>query len=283
MNCQNAVYPLFVTALILAACGDDGDSSDASTASTAATEATGTGDSTTAPSTAPTTGESESGTDTGEPEMTQIRVVHLSPGSPAIDIFANGDGSAPVVNGLRLRSSVTRTMPAGEYQLAVAADGAAIEDAVFTAPARTYDGGKTYTLIAVGKLADDSFDLLRIEESTIDLEPEQVRLKVTHAAAGAAFAEVDVWVGPAADMLNELIPDFPFKDSASADVTPADIVVGLDLDDDTTADALWSIDGTDLSQGVGGVVHVFAYSDGQDQPSLQIVTFDGAATQLDPS
>ena len=208
--------------------------------------------------------------------------MHLSPGAPAVDIFANGDGSAPAVDGLALRNSVTLEVPAGEYEFAIAADGSPIEDAVFSVPKLAYEAGKTYTVVAVGKLAENTFDILRLEDDTAGLDPTQVRLQVTHAAPAAPFAEVDVWAGADVNSLGELIPDFKFKSSGVADVGPNDLTVALDINNDAAPDAVWAIAGAALAPGVGAVVNVFAYSDEKDAPSLQIVAFDGAAIQLDP-
>jgi hypothetical protein len=215
-------------------------------------------------------------------ETTTIRVVHLSPGAPAVDIFANGDGSAPAVDALAVLNSKTLTVPAGEYEFAISADGSPIEDAVFSVPKLDYDAGKTYTVIAVGKLADNSFDIVRIENDAEGLDPAKLRLQVTHAASAKPFAEVDVWAGADADSLATLIEDFKFKSTGTADVGPDDLVVGLDIDNDAKPDAVWEISGASLAPAVGAVVNVFAYSDDKDKPSLQVVAFDGPAIQLDP-
>ena len=311
MTVQNTVISILWTAVTLTACGDDGGTSESTTnpstsgVSTTATdpgetdpgetdtptgtptetgEETGTTVDPSGP-TGTTTDEPETGTtsaETGEPETTTIRVVHLSPGAPAVDIFANGDGSAPAVDGLMLRNSITLAVPAGEYEFAIAADGSPIEDAVFSVPKLSYEAGKTYTVVAVGKLAENTFDILRLEDDTAGLDPTQVRLQITHAAPAAPFAEVDVWAGGDVNSLAELIPDFKFKSSATADVGPNDLTVALDIDNDAEPDAVWAIAGAALAPGVGAVVNVFAYSDEKDAPSLQVVAFDGAAIQLDP-
>ncbi len=307
MTVQATVISIFCTALTLTACGDDGGTSDSTTnpntSGVSSTTETGPGETdtpTSAPTvtgdeagttvdpsgaTATTTGEPETGTtsaETGEPETTTIRVVHLSPGAPAVDIFANGDGSAPAVDGLMLRSSITLAVPAGEYEFAIAADGSPIEDAVFSVPKLSYEAGKTYTVVAVGKLSENTFDILRLEDDTAGLDPAQLRLQVTHAAPAAPFAEVDVWAGADVNSLAELIPDFKFKSSATADVPPNDLTIALDINNDAAPDAVWAIAGAALAPGVGAVVNVFAYSDEKDVPSLQVVAFDGQAIQLDP-
>ena len=309
MNNRTLSIPLLTITLALGACSDDGSDTtesgattgaatdasatvnptgtDASATDASATDASATDASATDASTtdAPTT-DAPTSTDpgtTGDVETTTIRVIHLAPDAPAVDIFANGDGGAPVVDGLPLKSSGTVVVPAGEYSFAIAADGSPIEDAVFSVPALQYEAGKVYTVVALGKLGNNSFDVIRLEDDLGGIDPAQVRLQVTHAAAGAAFAEVDVWAGPSADMLSPLIPDFPFKASGNADVPDSDLVVGLDVDNDQTPDAVWAIPGAALTPGLGTLVHVFAFSDDQDAPSLQVVAADGPAIQLNPS
>ena len=304
MNYQNTTMIVILTAVTLAACGDDGGngetggttSASAGGSETTATPTTGdtpetTGDTpTTEPGTTEPGTTSEPGTttepdttgDTEAAETTTIRVVHLSPGAPAVDIFVNGDGSAPAVDALAVRNSITVVVPAGEYEFAVAADGSPIEDAVFTVPKLAYEAGKAYTVVAVGKLAEDTFDVIRLEDDASGLDPAQLRLQVTHAAAGKPFAEVDVWAGASVDTLAPLIPDFKFKSTGAADIPPNDLTVGLDVDNDEKPDAVWAIAGAALAPGVGAVVNVFAYSDDKDVPSLQVVAFDGATIQLDP-
>lgn len=307
MSHQNAVISILWTTLALTACGDDGGTTDPtttglSTSGASETNATpgDTGETADTPTdattktsdtgeltgtTGATTDEPETGTtsvETGDPETTTIRVVHLSPGAPAVDIFANGDGAAPVVDALALRNSVTLVVPAGEYEFAIAADGSPIGDAVFSVPKLDYEAGKFYNVVAVGKLADQSFDILRFEDDAAGLDPASLRLQVTHAASAAPFAEVDVWAGGDVNTLAELIADFKFKSTASADIPPNDLTVALDIDNDAKPDAVWAIAGAALAPGLGAVVNVFAYSDEKDVPSLQVVAFDGAAIQLDP-
>lgn len=302
MNCAKSItsmfVPLFVAGLALTACSDDGSGSATDTAGT--TDGTSTVAPTTSvgdtpatastgdePTTSGTTSETPTGTtgdpSTGEPvETTQIRVVHLSPGAPAVDVFANGDGAAPVIDALAVKNSITVTVPAGDYEFAVSATGTPIDAAVVTVPKLTYEANKVYTVVALGQLTKGNFEIIRIENDPTGLDPAQIRLQVTHAASAAAFAEVDVWAGASVDALAELIPDFKFKSSGTADVGPVDLSVALDIDNDAKPDAVWAIPGASLAPAVGAVVNVFAYSDETDIPSLQVVAFDGATIQLDP-
>ena len=76
--------------------------------------------------------------------------------------------------------------------------------------------------------------------------------------------------------------DFSLKDTRTADVPDTGLVLGVDVNDDQTPDFTWDVPSTALKPALGGLVHVFAYSDAQGMPSLQVVAADGPARQLDP-
>jgi hypothetical protein len=276
--------PLLTTAavLTLGACGGNGVTTTDG-AATGTTTGGGTTDTaaTTGPGTTAEATAAEPATTTGDAaERATIRVVHLSPDAPTIDLYANGDYGQPLIDGLALRNASTITVPAGDYAFAITADDTPPEETVFEVPAQAYEGGKSYTAIILGKLVDRSFELVRVEDEPADIDPAQVRLQVTHAAP--AFAQVDVWTGPRTDMLSLLHADLDFKDTRSADLPDTDFVLALDADDDTRPEVNWDIFGADLTPHLGGEVHVFVYSDAADRPSLQVVTADGPARQIEP-
>ena len=295
---RQPILPLITLSLVFAfaACGDDGGATTTTTA-TDATSGSPTSDptagstgSTAAPTTtadattadASTSGSTDAGS-TGEPASTaMIRVVHLSPDGPSVDVYANG-GDTPVVTGLAVKNATDYLqVPAGTYTFAIAPAGTSLADAVFTTPELSLAADTKYTAIAVGKLApkqgDGAFDVVAVVDDTADLAAGNVRLQVIHGAAAAAFAEVDVWnvtdpMSPA-----PLIEDFPFKGSGALDVPSVALVVGLDVDNDGTPDA--NFDGPPLP--ADALVDVVAFSDDKDAPSLQAILGPGPLTQLDP-
>lgn len=291
MTHRIACIPVFSLVLALGACRGDREGATATAGTTTEATTTAATTTTTAPgtttaattTTGPGTTTTEATTTGATQQTTTIRFAHLAPDAPAVDIFANGNTSAPAFDGLQVRSSETVTLPAGEYAFAIAPDGGALDQAVFQVPSQSYEAGKRYTLVALGKLADKSFEVVRLEDQLTGLDTTKVRLQVTHAAAAAPFAEVDVWTGPRLDMLTLLLDDFRFKGTRSADLTDDDVVLAVDLDEDTTPDIVWNVPGAALTPALGGLIHVFAYSDAEDRPSLQIVATDGPTSQLDPT
>lgn len=289
-----AMQPRILTLTILSlvftvtACGDDGNTPTSDTESTAAqttAETSGpTGTTTDEPTTdAGTTGTPTTDATTGEPAGTaMIRVVHLSPDGPAVDVYAN-DGETPVVEGLAVKNATDYlSVPAGDYTFAIAPAGTSLGDAVFTTPTLSLAADTMYTAVAVGKLApnmsDGAFDVVALVDDRAGLAAGSVRVQVLHGAAAGAFAEVDVWNVTDPNMPAPLIEDFAFKASGALDVPSVALVVGLDVDDDGAPDASFDVPPLPAD----ALVDVVAFSDDQDAPSLQAILGPGALTQLDP-
>ncbi len=310
MNHRNLIFTSLVLTLSLGACsGDDTADSETTTSATdasatdvsatdaSATDASATDGTTTDASTDasatdgtttttdPTTDATDSETSTTDPTdgaMAMIRVVHLSPDGPAVDVYAN-DGETPVVEGLEVKNSTDYLeVPAGDYTFAIAAAGTSLGEAVFTTPTLSLAADTMYSAVAVGKLApnagDGGFDVVALVDSTEGLADDAVRLQVLHAAAAAPFGQVDVWNLTDMENPEPLIENFDFKASGSLDVPSVALVIGLDVDDDGVPDA--SFDVPPLP--AGAIVDVAAFSDDADAPSLQAVLDVGGTTQLDP-
>ena len=278
--------------LVLTACSGDDSSTSESTTTTASTtsgttegsttEDSTTDDSTSTSTTSDTTTDATSET-TGAAAMAMIRVVHLSPDAPAVDVFVVGVDEA-VVKGLAVKNATDYlSVPAGPYAFAIAPAGGSIDDAVFTTPVLDLAADTKYSAVAVGKLApgngDGGFNVVALVDSTDGLAAGQVRLQVLHAAAAAPFAEVDVWEVSDPENPVPLIENFKFEASGSLDVPSAALVVGLDVNNDGMPDATFNVPALPADS----LVDVAAFSDAADAPSLQAVLGVGATTQLDPN
>ncbi len=293
------ILPFTPLSLVFAfvACGDDGGATTTTatdpTTGSPTSDPTGSGSTdgqTTADPTTgdPTTGDAASSGDTapgstGEPAATaMIRVVHLSPDGPAVDVYANG-GETPVVTALSVKNATDYLeVPAGTYTFAIAPAGTSLADAVFTTPELALAADTKYTAIAVGKLApkqgDGGFDVVAVADDAAGLPSGDVRAQVIHGAAAAAFAEVDVW--NVTDPMNPapLVENFPFKSSGVLDIPSVALVIGLDVDNDGTPDASFDVPPLPAD----ALIDVVAFSDDQDAPSLQAILGPGPLTQLDP-
>jgi hypothetical protein len=122
-------------------------------------------------------------------EQARVRVIHASPDAPAVDVYVN-DGKA-ITNLAYKGVSDTLSVPAGSYAVKVTATGAT--DAVISANL-TLDAGKSYTVVAVGKLADITAKVF-VDDSSA-LAAGKSRLRVIHASPDAPAVDIAVAGGP---------------------------------------------------------------------------------------
>jgi Domain of unknown function (DUF4397) len=132
---------------------------------------------------------------TTEPALNaRIRVVHASPGAPAVDVFAKGGATALVSNLAYGAVSPYFEVPEGAYELEIKATGTTA--VAFTTPVIEVTGDKTYTAVAAGFLAsqaaDDKFRVLAFEEAFTPPGAGKVAVRVVHAAADAPTVGIDV-------------------------------------------------------------------------------------------
>jgi len=183
---QNALSKVLVAAAVLAgarlvsACGDD----DAP------------------PVTPPADGGRDLGTDGAGPDVDagpvgMIRIVHASPNTPAIDVYA-GAAATPAVDALAYtETSDYLTLPAGTYTFNVRADGAAADSTPALVVADfVLAAGDKYTIVAAGSLTStDAADRLRVlplQEGFGALASGQGRVRVVHAGFNAPSVAIDV-------------------------------------------------------------------------------------------
>lgn len=274
---------LFVS---LAACGgDDGDDSTGATADPSSGTDTDTVDPTDGPTTmqpGTTTGEDPTGDDTtgedptaddtttGEPAgESDVRIIHLSPDAPAVDIYLD-PGAPAAIEGLEFPEGTPFvTVPEGSYDVRVTAAGAGADDPVISVDDFAIPADGKFSVAAYGEL--ENIDLMVIAEDESDIEDGNLRVFVGHAADGVGT--VDVWAIGLADDPIEVLPDFEYGTWESLDI-PADTAfsVGLDADADGEADFVFGIPA--LPAGI--TLSLFAVLDG-DGPFLIAYLPDGSA------
>jgi hypothetical protein len=92
-------------------------------------------------------------------EEAQIRVVHLSADSPAVNI--GPDGEPPLIRRLAYPDATEYlTVPAGEYDLEVRPAGEGRATVVYDIDPLTLEAGTSYSAFAIGSLADGTFTVL---------------------------------------------------------------------------------------------------------------------------
>jgi hypothetical protein len=132
-------------------------------------------------------------------DTARVRVIHASPDAPAVDVYLND--SKAITNLAYKGASDFASVPAGNYAVKVTATGAT--DAVISANL-PLAAGKSYTVAAVGQLADITARVY--EDDTSALAAGKARLRVIHASTNTPGVDVAVTGGPV--LINNLaFPD----------------------------------------------------------------------------
>jgi hypothetical protein len=217
-----------------------------------------------------------SGGGAGSPGMTaRVRVLHLSPDAPGVDVFANG-GADPVVPNLEFpKGTAYLEVPAGTYTFDIAPAGGSADDAVLTIDALKLDGGNSYTAVAIDELA--SIRALALADDYTGLLPGKIRVRAVHAAP--AVGEVDLWSVPDSGAPVPLWTNVDFGAAgAPLDVDAGAYTLGVDVDDDMSPDLVFKLPALPS----GTVANVYAVNDADDDVFLIAQLADGSTARVDP-
>jgi hypothetical protein len=227
----------------------------------------------------------EAGGDMGEPggaggaggagdEPARVRVIHLSPDAPGVDVFVNG-GEDPAVADLEFPDGTPYlNVPAGTYTFDVAPAGTSADDAVLTIEDLPLEAGASYTAVAYDELA--SISALALGDDYDGLDAGNIRLRAVHVAAGVG--QVDIWNITDAENPAPVYVDLDFGAAGDAvDIPAGAYTLGIDVDDDATPDLTFAL--PELAAGT--VVNAFAVADGADVFLLAQLP-DGATARIDP-
>jgi hypothetical protein len=185
----------------------------------------------------PTTGMTATGTDTVDPDTTStesdtddpdtdtdtaadgaaIRVVHASPGAPAVDVYVM-DNPDPVITGLESgATSDYLDVPEGDYVFEIRAAGEpADSEPAFATDSLTLAAGDSITAIAAGQLAgegDAAFRVLALADGFGDAG-DGALARIVHAGSDAPAVDIDV----GNDGTPELEGVAPYADSGAEGV-----------------------------------------------------------------
>jgi hypothetical protein len=146
--------------------------------------------------------------DTSDPgsDTARLRLVHVSPDAPAVDVTAGGNA---LFDGVAYTESGTVEVPAGDYTVEVRGDTESNDGDVVAEFDVSLAGGQAYTAFAAGYLspddepADTPFDLLFAEPMGSDDMSEPAMVRVAHMSPDAP--NVDVYVDDSA-----VLEDVPF-------------------------------------------------------------------------
>jgi hypothetical protein len=185
--------------------------------------------------------------------MARVRVLHLSPDAPAVDVFVNGGAEAAVEDLEFPDGTEYLEVPAGTYTFDVAASGSSADDAVLTIEDLELEAGGSYTAVAYDELA--SISALPLVDDYEGVAADDIRIRAIHVASGVG--EVDIWDVTNPGSPAPLYEDVDFGVAGDAlDVPAGAYSVGIDVDDDSTPDLTFDL--PDLEGGT--MVNLYAVS-----------------------
>ncbi|MFK5602504.1 DUF4397 domain-containing protein [Haloferax volcanii] len=203
----------------------------------------------------PTPTPTPTSTPTPEPEMAMLRVAHLSPDAPNVDVYVD---DAVALSDVPFGAvSDYLSVPVGTRTVKVTAAGdestVAFEGDLDVAEA-------TYTVAAVGELSEETFEPLVLEDDVSLPADDTARVRVVHASPDAPA--VDVTAGDTV-----LFDGVSFTQSGSVEV-PAD-TYALQVRGDTESNDGDAVAEFDVELAGGTVYTVFAagYLSPDDEPA----------------
>jgi hypothetical protein len=102
-------------------------------------------------------------------DIAQVRVIHFSADAPGVDIAL--DGGDVVVENLEYPNAAGYLdLPEGEYDLEIRVAGT--EDVAFDIDPISLDDETSYSVFAIGSLADGSFTVLPAVDATADMDED---------------------------------------------------------------------------------------------------------------
>jgi hypothetical protein len=175
----------------------------------------------------------------------QVRVAHLAPDAPNVDVYVNGD---PVLTDVAYTTvSDYLSLPAGTQQVTVYATGDTTSP-VIEAPVELAAGG-AYTVAAVGLVADDSLTAQVYEDDLRSPASGNAKVRVVHASPDAGPVDVVPRGG------DPLVAGLAFSDASPYAEVPAGSYA-LDVNAAGTKKTALTVPNAKLA--LGGVYTAFA-------------------------
>jgi len=134
-------------------------------------------------------GDGGDGSDGGDGGTANVRVAHLSPNAPNVDVYVDGEAAVEDV-GFGVFGSYLEA-PAGERQLRVTPAGD--EETTVAEAAVTVEADTDYTVAATGEVGDDAdrpFELLPLTDDNSAPDDGMARVRLLHASPDAPTVDV---------------------------------------------------------------------------------------------
>jgi hypothetical protein len=176
-------------------------------------------------------GESGDEGDDGEPAPmpepaagnAMVRVIHGSPGAPAVDVYAKGS-TDPLIKALTYgQATPWLEVPAATYEFEIRPAGGSPFDApVYSTGELELADGAMVSAVAAGQLGstgDDAFRVIPLVEDFDDAALDQTQVRIVHAGSDAPAVSIDVHD----DGSDEVVDLGRFADTGAAGLgVPAD-------------------------------------------------------------
>jgi hypothetical protein len=210
-----------------------------------------------------------------EPATSEIRVLHLSPDAPAVDLYVNGGEEAAITDLAFLESTGFVTLDEGDYTFDIAPSMAALEDSVKQVSVSLM-GERSYTAVAYGELADGLM-VMALEDDLSDTG-DMIRVRAIHTAT--AVGQVDIWNIPGEGDPTPLYENVDFGVAGDAlDIPAGAYTLGFDVDDDASPDVIFEL--PELAAGT--IANVFAINDLDGNVSLRVQFADSTLATIAPA
>lgn len=193
----------------------------------------------------------------GDAEMANVRVAHLSPDAPNVDVYVDDEAVLEDV-AFRDISDYLQLEP-GSYEVQITAAGDQ-EEVLYDDTLEVE--AANYTVAAIGEAAEDNEPLsVEVFEDDLTDPGEDARIRGIHAAPDAPAVDV---IG--ADSGDALFEDLAFGDSQSAEAPPGEYTFDVVPAGEDDADPVASFD---ASVEAGTVYSAFAvgYLEPDDAPA----------------
>ncbi len=210
----------------------------------------------------------------GDLEYAQLRVIHLSPDAPAVDVFVDEDESPAVTNLAFSEGTGFLQMETGDRDFHVAPAGASPDDSVLHIHGVRLEAEKSYTAVAFGVLS--SIQGMALEESSEQLDSGNIRVRAIHVADGVG--RVDIWNIPSDGTPSIIYEDVDFGVAgAYLDLPAQAYTLGFDVDKDEVPDLIFDLP----ALPAGTIANIFAVSR-EGEVFLLAQLQDGSISRIDP-
>lgn len=204
-----------------------------------------------------------------------LRVAHLSPDAPALDVFFGG--TQQLIQGLSFPNSTTyQNLDTGIATFEISPTGAAPAGNILQFQDVLLMDDAAYTIVIYDRVA--TIAGLILEDNLSTPPGGNIRLRVMHAAAGVG--QVDIFNILAAGSPSLLYENLNLGEAGGAVELPAGTyTLGIDVTNDGSSEHVFALP----RLNAGAIVNIFATTDNGNNVFLLLQFADSNTMRVDPS